>query len=359
MTNNIDKTHNSVEEINLKELIVRIKEWYKYLLTKWLTILLFGLLGGAIGLIYAFLDKPVFTANTSFVLEEDKGGGGGLASLSGLASIAGVNIDGGGSIFQGDNILELYKSRTMIEKALLSEVNIDGKKQLLIDRYIQFNKLREKWSKKAELKDITFAKGNFNRLQDSILGIIVKDINKNYLNAGKPDKKMSIIKVSVKAEDEIFAKIFNDEIVKNVNEFYKQTKTKKSLENVSIIEEKRDSVRRVMSGAIYSAAEVSDATPNLNPTRQVQRLAPMQNAQFSAETNKAILSQLITNLEMAKITLRKETPLIQIIDEPIYPLEKEKFGKAKGLVIGGLLFGFLIVSFLTLKLIVIKILSSE
>jgi uncharacterized protein involved in exopolysaccharide biosynthesis len=46
---------------------------------------------------------------------------------------------------------------------------------------------------------------------------------------------------------------------------------------------------------------------------------------------------------MAKVTLRKETPLIQVIDRPILPLKKEKFGKAKGILLGGFLAGFLMV----------------
>jgi hypothetical protein len=41
--------------------------------------------------------------------------------------------------------------------------------------------------------------------------------------------------------------------------------------------------------------------------------------------------------------LRKETPLIQVIDRPILPLPKEKFGKAKGILMGGILAGFLMV----------------
>jgi len=43
------------------------------------------------------------------------------------------------------------------------------------------------------------------------------------------------------------------------------------------------------------------------------------------------------------VTLRKETPLIQVIDRPILPLPKEKFGKAKGILMGGIVAGFLIV----------------
>jgi uncharacterized protein involved in exopolysaccharide biosynthesis len=104
-----------------------------------------------------------------------------------------------------------------------------------------------------------------------------------------------------------------------------------------------------MNGAIYSAAAVADATPNLNPTRQRQRIAPVQRSQFSVETNKAILSTLIQNLEMAKVSLRKEAPLIQIIDSPIYPLDKQSFGKLKGIVVGAILFGFLSSLFLLIK----------
>jgi uncharacterized protein involved in exopolysaccharide biosynthesis len=41
--------------------------------------------------------------------------------------------------------------------------------------------------------------------------------------------------------------------------------------------------------------------------------------------------------------------LIQVIDKPILPLKKEKFGKGKGIVMGGFLAGFLVVLFLLLK----------
>jgi len=337
--------NNTNDEISLKDLIVKIQEWWRYLLSKWLIIVAFGLLGGVLGFWYATTKKPIYTATTTFVLEDEKGGG--LGSLAGLASMAGVDIGGGGGIFQGDNILGLYKSRMMLEQTLLTPIEINGKKQLLVDRYIEFNDLRKAWAKKPDLLKLNFQPLTFNlqpsRLRDSLLGVIVSDINKNYLNVAKPDKKLSTIQVDVKAKDELFAKNFNDALVKNVNEFYINTKTKKTLQNVKILQQKTDSVRAVMNGAIYAAVAVADATPNLNPTRQVQRVAPAQRAQFSAETNKAILSEMAKNLEITKMALLKETPLIQVIDQPIYPLTKERFGKLKGLIMGGFLAGFLVV----------------
>ncbi len=43
------------------------------------------------------------------------------------------------------------------------------------------------------------------------------------------------------------------------------------------------------------------------------------------------------------MTLGKDTPLIQVIDQPILPLPKEKFGKAKRILMGGILAVFLMV----------------
>lgn len=308
--------------------LLQLKHWWVYLGTKRTVLFAVVLVAGLLGLAYGYLKKPVYVATTTFVLENGESGGGGLSQYMGIASMMGIDLggSGGGGIFQGDNIIELYKSRNMIERALLHPLESDST-QLLIDRYLRFNNY-SKWFNDHQLANTTFStyqqllkeKRAF-RLRDSIMAIAVEKINKYNLSVGKPDKKLDIIKVDVKAKDEIFAKEFNDQIVKNVNDFYVQTKTKKSLDNVSILQQKTDSVRRVMNGEIYSAVAVADATPNLNPTRQVQRMAPVQRSQFSAETNKTILAELVKNLEMAKFNLRKETPLIQVIDAPILPLK--------------------------------------
>lgn len=343
------------KEISLTEIIKEVNLISRYLLTKWVFILLAGLLGGAIGFAYAYFKKPIYTATTTFVLEDDKGGSGGLGSIAGIASMAGLDLGtSGGGIFQGDNILELYRSRKMIRKTLLTPVSYKGKNILLIDRYLEFNEKREQWAKNPELKDISFAaKPNgeyqFNRLQDSVLSSIINDIDKSYLKVSRPDKKLSIIKADVVATDEFFAKLFNEKIVENVNDFYVQTKTKKSAENVAILQQKTDSVRRVMNGEIYKSVVVADATPNLNPTRQVQRAVPIQRSQFSAETNRAMLGELVKNLELSKISLRNEKPLLEVVDVPIFPLYKDKFGKAKGLILGGIVAGILSIVFLLIK----------
>jgi hypothetical protein len=117
---------------------------------------------------------------------------------------------------------------------------------------------------------------------------------------------------------------------------YIDTKTAKTQQTINILQRQTDSVRIVMSGFLYSAAATLDATPNVNPAKLVLR-APAQRNQFNAETNKVILSELIKNLELSKMTLRKETPLIEVIDKPILPLDMEVLRKSIGVLMGGVI----------------------
>lgn len=362
---NGDFTEVQEEEGSLKDLILSFWNWIKYFLSKWYIISLFGIIGAVLGFIYASIKKPIYTATTSFVLETGTKSGS-LGAYAGIAASFGIDLGGaGGGLFEGENILELYMSRNMISSTLLSESIFDGKKQLLIDRYIDFNNLKKSWKKNPELKNIHFRADNIyanqrqQLLHDSIIGQIAKRISKGSLKVAKKEKKLNIIYVTVTSPDEFFAKTFNENLVQNVNNFYLETKSKKNLENVTILQQKTDSVRGIMTGAINRAAAVADATPNQNPTRLAQRVAPIQNAKVSAEINQQVLGALLQNLELSKISLLKETPLIQIVDEPILPLDKTTMGKIKGLIMGGMIGAVLITIFLYIRKFLKNTLAEE
>jgi hypothetical protein len=247
----------------------------------------------------------------------------------------------------------------MIQETLLAKDTFNGKQQLLIDRYIEFNKLREAWEEKPYLKGIQFNNPqNFTRTQDSVIGKLVESINKEILEVAKPDKKLSIIAVTVKSEDELFAKAFANNIVNKVNSFYVNTKTKKSMENLSILQNQADSVRRVLNASIGGVAAAVDANPNLNSAFQTLRVGS-QRKQVDVQASSAIYQEIVKNLEMAKISFRNDKPLIQVIDEPVFPLKVDKLGKAKGLIFGGIIFGFLVSLFLILRRIFRQTVSSN
>ena len=104
----------------------------------------------------------------------------------------------------------------------------------------------------------------------------------------------------------------------------------------------------MLNAAISGVASSIDAAPNANPLLQTLRV-PSQHKQVDVQANSAILTQLVTNLEIAKMSLLQETPLIQVIDRPILPLEKERVGKVIGIALGGILAAFLTICFLLMK----------
>lgn len=336
----------SNDEISLKELIDKAKEWFGYLLSQWKSIVLAGIIGAALGLTYSYSKKPIYTATLSFALEDEKSGGG-LGSALGLASSLGLDIGGSaGGMFTGSNLTELFKSRSMVEQTLLTPVLVGTDTISLAEMYIRNQEWRKKWNEKPKLQHIQFLpnvkRKYFTRVHDSILGVIYEDLSKTGLTVAQKDKKVSIISIDVASTNELFAKYFTEALAKQVSDFYVNTKSKKARLNMEILERQTDSIRRELNGAITGVAVANDNTFNLNPALNVQR-APSARRQVEVQANTAILTELVKQTELAKVTLRKETPLIQVIDKPILPLPKEKFGKAKGIVMGGILTGFLVV----------------
>lgn len=341
------------DEISLKELLQKAKKWFIYLISQWKIIMLAGIIGGLLGVTYAFYKQPIYTATLSFALEDEKGSGGGLGSALGLASSFGLDLGGsGGGIFTGSNLTELFKSRSMVEKTLLSPVNLNGKKISLAEMYIQENGWRDNWNGEAQLSKIKFLpnanRKSFTRKEDSIMGKIYENLSASSLSVGQKDKKVAIINIDVSSTNELFSKYFCEALAKQVGTFYVETKSKKARINMAILERQVDSIRRELNGAITGVAVANDNTFNLNPALNVRR-APSVRRQVDVQANTAILTELVKQSELAKVTLRKETPLIQVIDRPILPLAKERVGKVKGFIAGSILAGFLVVFILMLR----------
>jgi len=336
-----EQQHIDNDEISLKELIQKIQEWIAYLKTQWKLIIGIAALGAITGFVYASFQKPSYLATTTFVLEEDKGGGGGLGGAMGLASSFGLDLgSGGGGLFTSSNIIELMKSRLVVEKTLLNPVEIAGKEISLADYFIQIDDLKSRVA-----FPVNSDRTKFSLEQDSILNGISSGIINNNLVIAQKDKKVSIISLTVKTESELFSKLFCEQLLKETSDFYIETKSKKSRLNVDVLQYQADSIRAELNGAITGVAAASDNVYNLNPAYNVKK-TPGTRRQVDVQANTAILTQLVAQLELSKVSLRKETPLVQLIDRPILPLQKENLGRLKSLVLGGFLGGILTVLYL-------------
>lgn len=341
------------DDITLKELFDKAKELFQYLVTQWKIIVLAGIVGGSLGLTYSVIKEPVYTATLSFALQDDTASGGSLGGALGLASSLGLDIGGGGGgAFSGSNLNELFKSRTIVEQTLMQPVILEKDTISLAEMYLRINGYRDNWKDDTKLNVIQFPpltkRKYFTRVHDSIMGVLYTSLTKNNLTIAQKDKKVAITSIEVKSKDENFAKLFAELLAQEVSNFYVKTKSEKASINMAILLKQRDSIRAELNGGITSVAVANDNTFMLNPAMNVNKTSSAKK-QIDVQSNTAILLELIKQTELAKVTLRKETPLIQVIDRPIFPLPKEEFNKFNGLFFGGILAGFLTVLILIVR----------
>lgn len=324
------------EEMALKDLIMKIRSQLRYLTKKWKIILLLGIIGAVAGAAYAFFSKPQYVATCTFVLDEGKGGG----KMSEFASL-GLDLgNSSASLFSDvDNIIWLYSSRLMIQSALLTEVQREGKKDLLVNWFIEVSDLRKELDKSKDLKDVKFTPGmNADSLsigQNAVLGWCTGLLTGKHLSVRQVDKTQNIVAVNVTTGDQLFSKAFNECLVKTVNDFYILTKTKKLSKEVELLQLKADSFQVKMNRSLYQTASVTDDVPYANPNRTVLRVAPQRKG-IDVEVQSALYVEITKNLEASKLTLSKETPLIQVVDAPSLPLVTVKPPLVRWILIGSL-----------------------
>lgn len=352
---NQQPSHSLSEEISFKEILINITKINKHIISKWKVILIMMVIGGICGFTWAYHKKLKYVAVSTFLLQDP---GAMPSSGADLSSFIGFRNQEGGNLFQGENLIQLYQTRFMIKKTLLSKIP-DGDNEYLIDRYLKINNLRKIWALTPRLKNVDFFKHydkkdkKKSRIQDSLMTDIVNDIRFNYLAVSMAGR-LNIMRVEVRSPNEEFAKLLNDQLVNTVNDFYIQTKTKKSLDNVLLLKHQTDSITGALNGSLYRTA--SAVLVNSNASREILRL-PTQRGQVVSEINRAMLNELARDLEVSKMALRKETPLIQMMDEPVFPLEKEKISCIKWTIIGAIVFAILTWGTLSLIYIYKKILQ--
>jgi hypothetical protein len=323
---------NNPDEISLKELILIAKDWTSYLWgRKWLFILV-GCLGGAIGFAYSkYLTKPEYTAKITFAMEQKSGGAasalGGLASSLGIGDIGGASSSG---MFGGENILMLMKSNRIIHEALKAPLD-ELKGDHLLNAYVKNHFDKELKEKKIALFPKTFDSITSTRAQDSLLLLITKNIREKQLIAERADKKTTIINLEVKDQNEQWALLFSKMLVQHAIDLYMEIKVGKLITTERELTRKRDSIRGLLDGSITTLAIETD----LNSHAPLMRYKTKQaKKQVDVEVLKTMYGNVIQNLEMTKFQRSQEEPIIEIIDEPILPLEVKDFSLVKGIFIG-------------------------
>lgn len=285
---------------------------FSYVLKRWYFLILAAVLTGALGYLKVIRVKPVYTADISFVLstdQKDRNAFAGLASQMGFDGIS----SGSDNIFSGDNIIELFKSRKLISAALQSIIDSTSHQTLL--NYIAQSEYVELYKK---LGPFNQKPGTYSAAQNKLFRKINAETGKSFM-VFKKDKKLIFYLISAQSTDPKIAYFVSRCVLSQTSSYFIATKTTVAAAGVKLLQHEADSLSSVLRNIYTSTASMNDQTYNLNPSISIQRSGSMYN-QARVAAFSAAYTEVMRNLEMAKISLQKETPLYRIIDEPELPL---------------------------------------
>jgi hypothetical protein len=341
------------KEVSLKEIINKIWNSFLFLISKWKSIAIVGIIGSCIGILLSYFMPVKFISRIEFLVEESKSGMGGLASLAGQFGIDLNSASGGGGILSGDNVLIFLKSEQLCRETLATTYDDST---TLADKYAEARGWKKKWLKKENVGEINFfrfSELDYPRLEDSLMQVIVKEVLTKDLIIDKPDKKSTFVEVKAIMRDEMLSKLFCDRLVEIATKKYLDAKLKIKLINIKKLQKRADSLASILDNKTFNAAnfqqELIDINPALRSATIESEIAVRDKTMIAT-----IFTEVVKNLEVSKTVLSHETPIIEIVDRSSYPLERRELKKTIATIIGFGLFSFLYILVLLFRRYIYK-----
>ena len=320
----------SEDEITLKDIILKIQEWFSIVWPKKNIIIALSLTIGLIAALYTkFNAKPTYTASYQLFFQEESGG---LSGAMRLASSFGLGV-GGGSASSSATVQEYLTSRSNIAHALTEELE-NGR---LIDRY--FAEAIEEDEEFAQ--EFTSKFGVNQRYTDSVLTQVALGFNEGVLGASI-DEESGVLGFSVVTYNESFTYDLATQLVENTEAQIKDWKKEKGLDAVKAFQKKVDSLEVALDATLRRLGEYQDQNNSL--ISAVDKMEQMRLT-IDMESLKVAYGEYIKGLEMSKAELMNLEPPFKYFDAPTYPLNKEKESAAKAGIVGSVITGFLLVLF--------------
>lgn len=318
-----------VNNLNILQLLQVFKKIIFLLKKNFLIILLGGIFGVLLYSTFFFLKSPKYIGKASFIMREKSVSTS--TALSNIATQLGVDLSGSsnaGSVFAGENILDILKSNTIITRALLNETdNKTLKKQSLADLYLSFSSIRKKLKDESpEITNVNYPihqiMDSFSNAQDTVMQLIIKKVaNEKNLIIERSNKKATIIKVEVISKNKDFSRIFPKRLIEEATDFYVTTKTSVLEKDIAKMQQKADSIIALLKDKSYLSAELTET--DLNPALNTATV-PVELAQRDKAVLFRLYGEVVKQLEMARADLIREKPIIQIIDTPGITLYNHK-----------------------------------
>ncbi len=346
------------DEVSLKEIILKIKEYLFAIWNAKLLLSLFALFFAAIFILKNVTTKPTFPASLSFMINDEE-----QSSSIGVGSILGqFGLGSGGSEYNLDKVLELSKSRKITQNALFNNVIILDKKTYLANHLIEYFESKNEWGNRKWHKallgptDVLPLKGfrfsndsisNFTTLENKALKSLHQKIigNKAVGVEGILETEYSetsgIMYMTTRAENPELSIHVTKELFSELSEYYVEKTIEKQNHTFKILKEKTDSISGTLASTQYQLASFKDAHQSIFSKKDNLK---EQKLMMEIQKLSVMYGEAEKNLQIADLSLKNKTPYIQVIDDPLLPIPPNKqsiiLDLIKGLMLGGFL-GFI------------------
>ena len=348
----MEQYYQNPQSPDIQEDEIDVMELVRKLLKDWKMLLKWGVIAGIIGVIIGFGIPKEYTA--SAVMAPEMATRSGSASLSSLASLAGVNL---GNMASTDAMYpELYpqivSSRPFMIELLSMPVSVNARDGSPVDTDLydyMVNYTKSGWVSvivKAPFKALRWFLGLFHGKQEEQEGHADLDPyhltleQANVLKALSEsimvtvDKKTYMISLNVVSQNPKVAADIAQTVIDHLEEYVVDYRTEKSRHDLEYYETLYEEARRDYFAAQQKYARYVDA--NQGVVRQ-SVLIERERLQNEASLAYQLYNQTAQQVQLAKAKVQQETPVATVIQPPTIPLKKTKPSKAKMLVVFGLL----------------------
>ena len=340
------------KEVTIKEIVQKLLGFWKLIRGHIKKLVITGLLGGILLIFVAYLTPKQYEAVSTVFLKS--GGGGSASMLGGLASQFGLGGLGGGEIDE-DKFLAIGVSRSVIKQTLCNKVNLNGREDMMINFVLSDLKLDETWEdEESTLKGFKIRSTNANQftyVEDSVFISLHEILNEEYISLSS--SKEGIISATNRFFNDSLSKLFNEIWVEEMSQYFIEKNVSKTKNELGLVQNQVDSIYDLLKNKEVQLAEIKDSKSKVVKFKgyvdefRLRREIEMLSLMFA---------EGIKNLEIAKYSLRNQTPVVDLIDRPRLPLEEKKKSKAKSGILGGILGGFIgILIFVIIPIVRIEI----
>jgi len=351
------KENQHGDEITLKELILKLQEYFREVIRSWSILIIISLITVGLSLYQHYTHVLTYKANTRFIVEGQTGNTGGLSSLLGkigMGSSKGVNPF---------KILEVAYGSEFLETLL----NTKGKEgeyvsNMLLDIY----ELPKEWSKiHPKYEEFRFSGPIDISNAEEIDNRVVRKLHK-LIWGSESDRSKALCKISFdldsglydinsNTESEALSFLLTNTIYQELKVFFEEELWSNQIQLAAILNAKADSLQAVRDFKVRELARFENrnrAIIGKELTAERSIILMEQSAINNA------YAEVLKTREMTDVNMKDKKPLFVTVDVPYLPLSPVGSSLKKKIIFGLAVGIFLSVLFILTRKIYKDVMSS-